>query len=243
MTLALIVLYILIVMRAASFLIGFCISFAISRYRKGNEGIQAVALSTSTGSSDSNKSDSTRKCLREHFIGFAFGIEKRTLYNVSRLPSHALRNFAYRHIFKLNMVDSVVIYGGVVLRCPSRITIGKGSIIGDRCELDGRGGLYIGENCNLSSEVRIWTAQHDSQSSQFDYVTAPVKIGDRCWVSSNTIILPGISMGDGSVLAAGAVLTKDAEPYGIYAGVPARKIGERNRELKYNFDGSHDWFI
>lgn len=151
--------------------------------------------------------------------------------------------FCYKYIFGMKTGQNVVIYSGTIFRKMSFISVAQGTVIGDRCELDGRGGLVIGKNCNLSSEVHIWSAQHSVQSSNFEYTTQKVEIGDYCWISSNTIILPGVKMGDGSVLAAGAVLTKDTEPYGVYAGIPAKKIGERNKELTYDFDGSHDWFM
>lgn len=129
------------------------------------------------------------------------------------------------------------------MRCPSKLTIDENSIIGDRCELDARGSVLIGKNCNLSSEVHIWTGQHDPKGVHFEYVVKPVVIKDRCWISSNTIVLPGVTMGEGSVLAAGGVLTRDTEPFSIYAGVPAKKIGERPHELEYVFNSNHWWFV
>lgn len=66
---------------------------------------------------------------------------------------------------------------------------------------------------------------------------APVKIHGRVWISCRTIILPGVTIGEGAVIAAGAVVTKDVELYSIYGGIPAVKIGERNRNLIYNFNG------
>lgn len=180
---------------------------------------------------------------KQLLISFLNGLEKWTIYRVGKIPSHIIRKYIYTCIFGLTAQKRVVIYAGSIFRRPSRIKIGQGSIIGDRCELDGRGGLTIGKFCNLSSEVHIWTAQHDPQASRFDYTRKPVEIGNRCWISSNTVILPGVKLGEGTVLAAGAVLTHDTEPFSIYAGVPARKIGDRNNQLKYEFDGSHDWFV
>ena len=174
---------------------------------------------------------------------FVKGLEKWTLLRVSRIPSYHFRMFCYKHIFRAKMGKSSIICGGSILRCPSRLVVGENSIIGDQCEIDARGNVTIGKNCNLSSEVHIWTGQHDSKGIYFEYISKPVVINDRCWVSSNTIILPGVTMGEGAVLAAGAVLTTDAEPFGIYAGIPAKKIGERPHELKYVFDSNHWWFI
>lgn len=176
-------------------------------------------------------------------IGFLNGLEKWTIYQVGKIPSHMIRKAIYIHVFGMGIENNVVIYHGTIFRRPSNIKIGEGSIIGDRCELDGRGGLIIGKNCNLSSEVHIWTAQHDLQASQFDYTKEVVEIGDRSWISSNTIILPGVKIGEGTVLAAGAVLTHNTEAFSIYAGVPAKRIGDRNSQLEYEFDGSRDWFI
>lgn len=181
--------------------------------------------------------------LKNKIFSIINGIEKWTIYRISKVPSHLFRNFCYKNVLGITLKKDSVVYAGTLFRRPSKISIGEGTIIGDHCTLDGRGGLTIGSNCNLSSEVHIWTAQHDLQGKGFDYIKKPVVIGDRCWISSNTVILPGVTVGDGVVLAAGAVLSKNAEPYSIYAGVPARKIGERNKDLKYNFDGSHDWFM
>ena len=133
--------------------------------------------------------------------------------------------------------------GGGIIRTPYKITIGENTVIGDNCKLDGRGNLKIGKNCNISSDVKIWTAQHDSKSPLFDYVKEPVIIGDYCWISSDVIILPGVTIGDGCVIAAGAVVSKNCEPYGFYAGVPAKRVKERTKDLRYSFDGNHDWFI
>ena len=94
-------------------------------------------------------------------------------------------------------------------------------------------GLYIGENVNISSDVKFYTLQHDYNSSDFKAVGAQVIVEDYVWVSVRAIILPGVTIGKGAVIAAGAVVTKDVEPYSIMGGIPAKKIGERNKELNY----------
>jgi maltose O-acetyltransferase len=67
----------------------------------------------------------------------------------------------------------------------------------------------------------------------FGCESAPVVIEDFAWISCRTVVLPGTRIGKGAVVAAGAVVTKDVEPYSIVAGVPAKKIGERSRDLNY----------
>lgn len=82
-------------------------------------------------------------------------------YRVSQVPSHHFRSFVYRYIYCMDLAPKVVVYYGAEMREPYKIKIGRGSIIGDRAILDGRNGLEIGENVNFSSNVSIWTEQHD----------------------------------------------------------------------------------
>lgn len=121
--------------------------------------------------------------------------------------------------------------------------IDDGAIVGDKCILDARNGIHIGKNVNMSTGVWIWTMQHDVNSENFASEGAPVSIGDRAWVSCRTVILPGVNIAEGSVVAAGAVCTKDTAPYKIYGGVPCKQIGDRNINLNYNFNGKPLLFI
>ncbi len=135
------------------------------------------------------------------------------------------------------MEPKTIVYMGYELRHPRRIKIGKGSIIGNDAKLDGRFGIEIGNNVNFSTGVWIWTQQHDPQDPDFGTKEGKVQIGDRAWISNRVTILPGVTIGEGAVVAANAVVTKDLEPYGIYGGIPARKIGERRTDIKYVLNG------
>lgn len=119
-----------------------------------------------------------------------------------------------------------------------------------RCELfvpygasGGRNGIRIGANVNISTGASIWTMQHEVDDPYFGTGGGTVSVEDRVWVSCNTIILPGVTVREGSVIAAGAVVTKDTEAYSINGGLPSRKIGERSQDLRYNFDGSYMHFL
>jgi maltose O-acetyltransferase len=79
----------------------------------------------------------------------------------------------------------------------------------------------------------LWTNQHDPQDPDWGVKGGPIVIKDYVWVSSRASVLPGITIGEGAVVAAHAVVTKDVEPYTIVGGVPAKKIGERRRDLRY----------
>lgn len=131
-------------------------------------------------------------------------------------------------------IGSSVIYGKFRMRAPNRIRIGNGSVIGHYCSLDGRNGLFIGDNVNISSEVMIWTMDHDHNSSSFKTSGGPVRINNHVWVSTRAIILPGVELGEGSVVAAGAVVTKNVEKFTVVGGIPAKEIGKRSKDLKYS---------
>ena len=168
------------------------------------------------------------------------------LYRVSLTPSHHIRNFLYRNVCGLNLGEKAVLYYGTEIRQPSNISIGKGSIIGDNSILDGRNGIKIGNNVVFASNVRIWTEQHDHRDPWFRCETqkhGPVVIDDRAWIGSHTVILHSVHIGEGAVVAAGAVVTHDVPPYAMVAGIPAKKIGERNRDLRYEFNGEHRHFL
>lgn len=125
---------------------------------------------------------------------------------------------------------SVAIYGGCEFRNPSGLTIGFGSSVGHRCVLDARKDLTIGKRVNFGTEVMIWTLHHDFNDLHFSAVGASVEIGDFAWLGSRAVILPGVSIGEGAVVASGAVVTKDVPAYDVVGGVPAKKITQRERK-------------
>jgi acetyltransferase-like isoleucine patch superfamily enzyme len=127
-----------------------------------------------------------------------------------------------------------VIYSGFIISKANKIEIGANSVIGHKATLDGRNGIYIGKYVNISSEVMIWTNQHDYNDPNFKIVGGKVVIEDYVWISTRAIILPGVKIGKGSVIAAGSVVTKTVEPFSIMAGVPAKKVGTRENNLGYN---------
>jgi len=84
----------------------------------------------------------------------------------------------------------------------------------------------------------ILTLAHDPQDPEFSDKGGDVIIGDRVWIAYRATVLPGVTIGEGAVVAAGAVVASDVEPFTIVGGVPARRIGERNRAIQYRLDYS-----
>jgi acetyltransferase-like isoleucine patch superfamily enzyme len=159
----------------------------------------------------------------------------------SEIPSHTIRNLLYKSIFRVKLSKRSCIYHGAEIRYHNNLFIEENSLIGDNAILDARKGIYIGKNVNLSSNVQIWTEQHSHRDPYFRCLTNSsnrVKICDRVWIGPGVIILHSVTIGEGAVIAAGAVVTKDVPPFTIVGGIPAKKISERNRNLQYQLDGN-----
>ncbi|WP_051197610.1 acyltransferase [Butyrivibrio sp. MB2005] len=164
---------------------------------------------------------------------------------VGYVPSHHIRLFLYRYVFRMTIGKGTIIYYGLEARNPWNITIGKNCSIGDKAILDARKNIVIADNVNISTGAWIWTVQHDVNSESFSTTgqEKPVYIGEYAWISSRTSILPGANVLKGDIIAAGAILTKPCnEHFCIYGGVPAKKIGLRNDIVKYRLTEKHRHF-
>lgn len=154
---------------------------------------------------------------------------------ISYFPSKHIRKWFLTGI-GVRMSGPVRFYPGFHIRAPKGIHIGAHVSIGPRVLLDGRMGLEIGNSAVIAYDAIIWTLNHDYNDLYFKGKGAPVKIGDYAWICSRSVILPGINVGEGAVVATGAVVTKDVPPYAIVGGVPAKIIGYREKkEYKYGY--------
>jgi len=182
-----------------------------------------------------------QKITGEIMLGFLKTIYyEALLFTANRLvtlvPFHIIRLFFYRHIMKFQIGRHSYIFMNAWFDTKGKgyLCIGNNSIINERCRLDNRGGLFIGSNVSISSEVCILTADHDLNSASFVGRQKPVHIDDFVFVGTRAIILPGVTLHKGSAVAAGAIVTKDVAEGVIVAGSPAKPIGQRNTaELCY----------
>ena len=160
---------------------------------------------------------------------------------VPNLPSQHLRNWGMR---KLGMGGGrdIKFFAGFSVRSPKNLVIEDGVSIGPKVLLDARCGLTIRKSVVIAYEAIIWTLNHDYNDLHFSGKGAPVVIESYAWVCSRSIILPGITIGEGAVVAPGAVVTKNVEPWTIVAGVPAKVIGHRERkDYNYGYKASIDF--
>ena len=163
------------------------------------------------------------------------------LHLVGLVPCHHFRRFFYR-VAGIKIGKGSTIHMGARFYDPRNISIGEDSIIGEGVVLDGRDKLNIGNHVDIASEVMIYNSEHDIDDPNFLAKNAPVLIEDYVFIGPRAIILPGVKIGKGAVVAAGAVVTKDVPPFAIVGGVPAKIIGERkNKNLSYKL-GRARWF-
>lgn len=149
------------------------------------------------------------------------------------IPSRNLRIYLLR-LRGAKIASKVAMFSQIEIRCPKKLTIDKGCSIGPRVLLDARKGLHIGKNVTIAYDAIIWTLHHDMNSDDFKMIGNKTTISDYAWICSRAILLPGVKIGEGAVVASGAVVTKDVEPYTVVGGIPAKKIGERQR-LNFNY--------
>lgn len=149
------------------------------------------------------------------------------------VPIYTLRKF----LFLLSGVKigmGSVIHMGCRFFDPRGVVIGEDTMIGDNAFLDGRAPLTIGNHVDIASGVLIYNSEHDLSDPGFAARDESVFIEDYVFIGPRAILLPGVTVHTGAVVAAGAVVTKDVEPYTIVGGVPAKVIGERKvKNLNY----------
>lgn len=164
---------------------------------------------------------------------YLLDFELMLLHVTTYIPLHTVRNFIWR-LAGVRLGKHSTLHTGVRVFDPRGIKVGEGTIIGYGTFIDGRSSVTIGSHTDIASEVMIYSSEHDVNSPTFAATLAPVTIKDYVFVGPRAIILAGVTIGEGAVVAAAAVVTKDVEPYTIVAGVPAKIIGERKlKDPKY----------
>jgi acetyltransferase-like isoleucine patch superfamily enzyme len=153
---------------------------------------------------------------------------------VAHIPSNFVRLLFYRCIMGFQLAEGVAIHLGARFDCAKKLKIGTNSVINENCRIDPRGGITIGSNVLIAAESIILTADHEPNTSDFRGRRRAVVIENYVFVGTRALILPGVTLHQGAVVAAGAVVSRDVSTMTIVGGVPARKISMRTSELKYS---------
>jgi maltose O-acetyltransferase len=160
------------------------------------------------------------------------------LYNrgIGRVPSRTARDL-YLRAWLAAYGAGAGVQSGCRFLHGRNVALGERVVINFGCLLDGRvHKISIGPDASIGPEATILTLGHDPNSPDFATRGGDVIIGPRAWIAYRAIVLPGVTVGEGAVVAAGSVVTRDVPPFAIVAGSPARIVGERNRDLTYTLN-------
>jgi maltose O-acetyltransferase len=140
----------------------------------------------------------------------------------SHLTPAAIR-YRLLRAYGVKLDRSVVLRTGFYVDGPN-LEIGAGTFINVGCYFDGSAPISIGSDCDIAAEVMFCTSTHalGAPARRAGQPTvAGIVVGDGCWIGTRATLLPGVSVAPGCIVAAGAVLTRDTRPDGLYGGVPA----------------------
>lgn len=140
-------------------------------------------------------------------------------------------------------LGKVRLYEGVTIWYPYRVRIGDRVTLNEWIYVDGFGGVDIGDNVRIAHRTTIMSSDHRYQDPnrpihEQGLVCGPVRIHDGVWIGCNATILMGVTIGEGAIIGAGAVVTKDVPPFAIAVGVPARVVGRRGVDADAAADAS-----
>lgn len=177
----------------------------------------------------------------QHIKGGEKSLIDIALSLIPYVPSRHLKYILLK-MAGVKLSKNVKFVGPFSIRNHKGLIIKDGVSIGPKVLLDARQSLTIGENAVIAYEAIIWTYNHDYNDIHFCGKGAPVEIGDYSWICSRSIILPGVNIGEGAVVASGAIVTKTVPPYAIVAGIPAKIIGYREqKEWEYGYKAINDY--
>lgn len=173
--------------------------------------------------------------IQKHISAFFSGFRQMLLEICLNSYCNKLRISILR-IYGAQVCANVKIFRGILVRMPKNLILGEGTSIGPQCLLDARNGLKLGRSVTLAYQSIIWTMHHDYEDINFGVKGGPVVIEDYVWVCSRAIILPGVTIGRGAVIASGAIVSKDVPPYAIVGGVNKILKYRSQKEFDYGFD-------
>ncbi len=146
----------------------------------------------------------------------------------SWLPGSAPRVWALR-AFGARIGRGVVVKPGVRVKFPWRLAVGDHCWIGEDAWIDNLAPVTLGNHVCLSQGVYLCTGSHDWRSESFDLVTRPIHVADAAWIGARAVVGPGVTVGEGAVLALGSTASRALEPWTVYQGTPAVAVRPRER--------------
>lgn len=168
--------------------------------------------------------------LREIIMRILWGLV-RPLFRYSPRPLFGWRCFLLK-LFGAKIGKSVNIYNTAIIYMPWNLEIADWSSIGENAYIYNLGKIIIGAASTISARAYLCAGTHDYTDPAFPLLKQPIHIGDQVWVCTDAFINPNITIGDGAIIAARAVVTKNVDAWHIVGGNPATFI--KQREIKNN---------
>lgn len=163
------------------------------------------------------------------------------LYNyvLTFVPILALRIFYLRNFLNIRIGQGCHIGLGTYML--GEISLGRGCVVGTRCHIVGP--LVVGDNVAIIAHTYIFGTSHYKNSPTFEPFERTVIIDSHAWLGARSMVLPGCHIGEGAVLGAASVATKDLPPFSVAVGAPARVVAKRSSQLEYDFSDSKPYFV
>lgn len=156
----------------------------------------------------------------------AWGVINLLFFRYSPKPLHAWRSFILR-CFGASVAKGVHVYPGVKIWAPWNLELKTECGIANGVTLYSQGKITIGYRSVISQNVYVCAGSHDYTQKGFPLITSPINIGDQAWVAAGAFIHPGVTIGNGCVIGACSVVTKDMPQWMVCAGHPCKPIKER----------------
>lgn len=148
------------------------------------------------------------------------------LFRTSPRPFHAWRSFLLR-CFGAKLGVSCHIYPRATIWAPWNLVMGDYACLGDKVNCYSMAVISLGKKAVVSQGTQLCTGTHDYEDPKFQLYVKPIHIGDEAWICADTFICPGVSVGEGAVVGARSVVTKDILPWTVCAGNPCKVIKPR----------------
>jgi putative colanic acid biosynthesis acetyltransferase WcaF len=192
-----------------------------------HHGAQMESTARATGKTSSRDPYSVPAFpLRNRLMRAAWGVVYALLFRTSPRPFRRWRAFLLR-CFGAKLGNSCFIYGTARIWAPWNLICDDMATIGDEAIIYNPERVTLGSHAIVSQQAYLCGATHDYEDPAFPLIAFPISVGAYAWICARATVQPGVSVGEGAVLALGSVATRHLDPWTVYAGVPARRVKPR----------------
>jgi putative colanic acid biosynthesis acetyltransferase WcaF len=167
-----------------------------------------------------------RSYSKRELVGRVFWSFGQWLFRLSPRPCFGWRRLVLRS-FGAQLGAHVNIYPSTRIYLPWNLSVGDWSALGEGVLVYNLGAVKIGKRVTISHGAHLCAGSHDYTSADFALLKPPIHIQDQVWICADAFVGPGVTVGQGAIVGARAVVTKEVTPWEIVSGNPAKRIGVR----------------